>query len=130
MRAYGTKNGQNPLEIKAGKKMLKQAGEAIASEVLKQAIKNGGRIVDLGGNLNTGSLSFHVHIICVYKFVHNGDQSANWQILQKKKILSNQGVDYFVKMADAEPRIRQEMQKIRKDLDDKLIQQCQEHENE
>lgn len=109
--------------------MLKQAAEAIANEVLKQALKNGGRIADLGGNLNTGSLSFHVHIICVYKFVHNGDQSSDWQILQKKKILSSQGVDYFVKMADAEPRIRQEVLKIENQLEEQLKKQCQEHEN-
>lgn len=123
---YYTKNGNNPPEIKIGGKMLKEAGKAIADEILELALKNGNRLADLGANLSTLRLTFHVHLLVVYRFVHHG-QPGDWQIIHKRKINSNQDVDYFVQIAPAQVRIKQELQKIEEKLEEELQEQCQNH---
>lgn len=124
---YGTENGGKPIKFKGAEEALKQAGKAIASEILNQAVKKASGILSLAGNLNTAKMTHHVNIIYAYRFIHKGKPTSEWQVKTRNK-LSNGSVDYFFYIKDSKARANQELKKLQKDLEKQLEEQCKEHE--
>lgn len=124
--SYTTANGSKPAALGAAEKGLGKVAKKVLSEMAIQAIKKVGGILTLAENLRTDNAFRHVHIVYIYRFVHQEKVESEWKIGHMTNI-SRSGVDYHP-LKDIPYVIKEGTIKINRLLKQKLKEDCKNHQ--
>lgn len=78
--SYTAANGSKPAVLTGMEKGLGKVTKKVLSEIANQAIKKASGILTLAENLKTDNAFRHVHIVYIYRFVHQGKVESEWEI--------------------------------------------------
>lgn len=124
--SYTTANGSKPAVLTGMEKGLGKVAKKVLSEIANQAIKKASGILTLAENLKTDNAFRHVHIVYIYRFVHQGKVESEWKIGHMTNI-SRSGVDHH-RPKDIPYVIKEGRTRIRNLLDKQLEADCKNHQ--
>lgn len=123
---YMTPNGASTATLD----ILGNALDGIAAKVLEKiiydAIGKASGILQLSEAMKTDKAFRNVHIIYLYRFIHQKKLIGSWRIAQKNNITRN-GVDFYP-AKDIPGVIKEGKRQIRRQLEKQLKEDCKNHQ--